>query len=336
MRTASTNRKVVLASRPDGLPDESHFRIEEAPLQELADGEVRVAVDTISIDAFIRTTLNEESYHLSVPVGGTVGALAVGRVTETAAPHIDVGDGVFGPLGAQTVATVAATSVQRVDENPAPLTAYLGPLGLTTGLTAYIGICEVARVAAGETVVVSGAAGGVGSMAGQIAKLEGAGTVIGIAGGAAKVEYLTSELGYDHGVDYKGEDVAARLRQLAPDGIDVYFDNVGGPLLDIALDQIRDRARVVICGAISQYGHMDDVRGPTKYLRLAERRARMEGFAVTHELDRLPAATERLATWLAEDRIRLPEHVIHGIEEFPAALRTLFEGGHMGKLLLKV
>ncbi len=331
-----TNRRVVLATRPAGVPAPSDFRVEDEPLAELAEGEVRVAVDTISIDAFIRTTLNEDSYHRSVPIGGTIGALAVGRVTETAAADLEIGDGVFGPLGAQTVATVPAAMLQRVDENPAPLTAYLGPLGLTTGLTAYVGICEVARVAEGETVLVSGAAGAVGSMAGQIAKLEGAGTVIGIAGGPHKVEFVVSELGYDHGIDYKGEDVAARLRELAPDGIDVYFDNVGGDLLDIALDQIREGARVVICGAVSQYDHMDDVRGPRKYLRLAERRARMEGFAVTHYLDRLPAATERLAAWLDDEQIRLPEHVMHSIEQFPTALRTLFEGGHMGKLLLKV
>jgi hypothetical protein len=193
----------------------------------------------------------------------------------------------------------------------------------------------VGAVRPGETFVVSAAAGAVGSLAGQIAKLEGA-RVIGIAGGASKLRYLVDELGFDAAIDYKSENVATRLRQLAPDGVDVYFDNVGGELLDVVLDQLRTRARVVICGAISQYQNMDRVRGPSLYLRLAERHARMEGFAVTHFAPQFGEAEAALAGWLAAGKIGLREHVERGIERFPETLAKLFDGGHIGKLLLEV
>jgi hypothetical protein len=206
---------------------------------------------------------------------------------------------------------------------------------MTTGLTAYMGIRKVGAVRAGETVVVSAAAGAVGSIAAQIAKLDGA-RVIGIAGGPHKVEFLLGDLGLGGAVDYKGEDVDARLRELAPDGIDVYFDNVGGELLDTVLDQIRESARVVICGAISQYQHMNAIRGPALYLRLAERQSRMEGFAVTHFPQHFEEAEVQLATWLASGDLVMREHVEKGIDRFPQALLTLFDGGHTGKLLVEI
>jgi NADPH-dependent curcumin reductase CurA len=189
----------------------------------------------------------------------------------------------------------------------------------------------------GETFVVSAAAGAVGSVAGQIAKIDGA-RVIGIAGGAAKSRHLTQDLGFDAAIDYKHENVAERLRALAPEGIDVYFDNVGGELLDVVLDQIKPGARIVICGAISQYsGDMSrGVRGPALYLRLAERHARMEGFAVFHFADAYPEAEAALAGWLADGRLRLHEHVEHGLENFGSTLAKLFDGSHTGKLLLTV
>lgn len=202
-------------------------------------------------------------------------------------------------------------------------------------MTSYFGIREVGAVKDGETVVVSAAAGAVGSIAAQIAKLEGA-RVIGIAGGADKARYLTDELGLAGAIDYKADDVATRLRELAPDGVDVYFDNVGGELLDVLLDQIREGARVVICGAISQYQHMGDVRGPSLYLRLAERHARMEGFAVTHFAAGFGEAEAQLATWLAAGDLRVREHVDHGLEAFPRTFLRLFDGTHIGKLLLEV
>ena len=330
-----SNRKVVLAVRPEGGPDASNFRVEAEALTTLDDGMVRVDVETLSIDAFIRTTLEEASYHASVPIGGTVAALGVGRVRESTAAGFAAGDAVMGPLSAQTVATLPAGLLQKVDAERAPITAYLGVLGLTSGLTAYMGVRHVGHAKSGEIFVVSGAAGAVGSLAGQIAKIDGA-HVIGIAGGPSKAKHLVEELGFDAGIDYKGQDVDARLRELAPDGIDVFFDNVGGELLDVVLDQIKEGSRVVICGAISQYNRdmSRGVRGPSLYLRLAERHARMEGFAVNHFEDRYGEAEQALAGWLAKGEIRLPEHVEQGLEHFGETLQMLFTGGHTGKLLL--
>jgi len=331
----ATNRKVVLAKRPDGIPAADDFRVEDEEIVPLAEGQVRVDIELMSIDAFIRTVLEEVSYHPSVPIGGTLMAFGVGRVRESRSSDFEPGDAVTGPLGAQTVATLPGAFLQKVDGDAAPLGAWLGVLGLTSGVTAWMGVRQVGLVQPGETFVVSGAAGAVGSLAGQIAKIDGA-RVIGIAGGPHKVRYLVDELGFDAAIDYKGEDVDARLRELAPDGIDVFFDNVGGELLDVVLDQIRERARVVICGAISQYhGDMSQgVRGPSLYLRLAERHARMEGFAVTHFPEQLAEAERELAGWLARGEIRLDEHVERGIDRFGEALNMLFSGGHTGKLLL--
>ncbi len=269
-----TNRKVVLAARPRGLPSPTDFRLEEEPLASLADGQVRVEVSHLSIDAFIRTTLETEAYHGSVPLGGTIIALGVGRVRESRSGDFAPSDWVFGPLLAQSCATLPAALLRRIEVERAPATAYLGALGLTTGQTAWVGVREVAKVKPGA----------------------------------------------------------------APDGVDVYFDNVGGPLLDVVLDQIELRARVVICGAISQYGGevAKGVRGPSLYLRLAERQSRMEGFAVTHFPEALPRAEAELADWLREGKVRLPEHVMKGLENFGGALVTLFTGGHTGKLLLAV
>lgn len=336
--TAATNRpinrKVVLARFVTGMVGPEHFRIEEAPAREPGEGEVLVKTEALSIDAFIRTSLNAvEGLHQQVPVGGAVVALGVGRVVESNAPGLAVGDAVSGPLMAQTYATLPAAALQKIDD-ALPLPTYLGALGLTTGLTAYAGIRYVGDVKAGETVLVSAAAGAVGSVAAQIARILGA-RVIGLAGGPEKAAFLTGVLGLDAAIDYKNEDVAARLKALAPDGVDVFFDNVGGELLDIALDNIRERGRVVICGAISQYNDQEHVRGPSLYLRLAERYARMEGFTVMHFRDRLPEAHAQLVQWLDEGKLAMPEQVEHGIDAFPAALRKLFEGGNTGKMLVK-
>jgi len=333
----SVNRRVVLVSRPERVLSAANFRVEEEPLAPLPEGQVRVDVSHLSMDAFIRTSLEEVSYHPSVPIGGTVIALGVGRVRESRFEGLAPGAGVFGPLGAQSVATLPGAMLTPIDEKRAPLTASLGVLGLTTGLTAWVGVRRVGAVQPGECFLVSGAAGAVGSVAGQIAKQDGA-RVIGIAGGPEKSRYLVDTLGFDAAIDYKNERVADRLDALAPEGIDVFFDNVGGELLDVVLDRIRMHARVVICGAISQYsGDMSQgVRGPRLYLRLAERGARMEGFVVSHHRDALDEGADTLAGWLDEGRIQLPEHVEHGLERFGATLAMLFDGSHTGKLLLAV
>jgi NADPH-dependent curcumin reductase CurA len=226
--------------------------------------------------------------------------------------------------------------MRKLDVGIAPPNVWLGALGLTTGLTAYFGILDVGRVGSGETVVVSAAAGAVGSLAGQIARLAGAKNVIGIAGGAEKSRFLTDELGFTAAIDYKNEDVAARLDALAPEGIDVFFDNVGGSILDDVLMRIKEGSRIVICGAISQYENMGDVHGPRNYLKLAERHASMAGYAVFHFADRYAEAENRLATWVRNGELVMREHIEHGIENFPMVLRMLMTGGHYGKLLLKV
>lgn len=327
------NKRVVLRTRPDGTPKVSDFAIESVPVDRPGSDQVLIEVSHISIDAFIRTTLDGAGIHGTVGMGAPITALGVGKVLASGYPALKPGDWVTGPTLAQTHALMPGTMFQKIDAAVAPPSTYLGILGLTTGLTAYVGLLEVAGVDAGDIVVVSGAAGAVGSVVCQLAKIAGA-RVIGIAGGADKTRYLTDTIGADAGIDYKGEDVGSRLDALAPEGINVYFDNVGGELLDTVLDRIATGARVSICGAISQYNHMSDVRGPTLYLRLAERNARMSGFTVDHHSACFPAASAKLIEWMNAGKLRLPEHVERGIERFPAALVMLFTGGHIGKLLV--
>jgi NADPH-dependent curcumin reductase CurA len=329
----ATNRKVVLAKRPAGAPTPDCFEILEEAIDAPAEGQVVVAVEHLSIDAFIRTTLEEGGIHRTSALGAPITALGVGRVVASSAGGLRAGTAVFGPLSAQTHAVLPAGYLRPLDESVAPARAYLGVLGLTTGLTSWVGMKTVGEVSAGDTVVVSAAAGAVGSVACEIGRLEGA-RVIGIAGGPDKVRYLTEELGCAAGIDYKGEDVAGRLRELAPDGVNLFFDNVGGELLDTVLDQLASGARVVICGAISQYQHLSDVRGPKLYLRLAERNSSMRGFTVDHYAGVHEEAGAQLAAWLQGGELHLREHIIEGIDRFPEALDVLFSGGHIGKLLV--
>jgi hypothetical protein len=270
-----------------------------------------------------------------VGLGETILAGAVGRIVESTVEGWEVGQAVRGGLGVQTFATLRTDQLERIDDSLGPLSAHLGALGASTGVTAWIGVRRVAKPEPGDTFVVSAAAGAVGSIAGQIAKRDGA-RVIGIAGGPAKVQYLTTQLGFDAAIDYKHEDVNSRLRELAPDGVDVFFDNVGGPILDAVLDNLAMRAKVVICGAISQYDDMDNVTGPSMYLRLAERQSSMEGFAYFHFPESIAPATAELAEWLADGSLQCAEEILDGIERYPEALQFMFSGGNTGKLLVKV
>jgi NADPH-dependent curcumin reductase len=330
------NRKVVLASHPDGMVKEDDFRFEDEQLGELGEGEVLIAQEAISVDAFVRTSLNEvEGLHTATPIGGVIGTLGVGRVVESNSPDLAVGDAIAGGLGAQTYIQGPAGMFQKVDDSQVSATAYLGALGLTTGVTAYFGLLNVGLPKEGETVVVSGAAGAVGTIAAQIAKIKGC-KVIGIAGGADKCNFLVNELGLDGAIDYKNDDVDAKLKELAPGGVDVYFDNVGGELLDIILDNLAYRGRISICGAISQYGDQQNVRGPSLYLRLAERYGRMEGFVVSYFAEEFPKAYADLGQWMAEGKLVMPETIEEGIDSFPHALVSLFNGGNTGKMLVKL
>lgn len=335
MAAETTNHCVTLTRHPEGALTSDCFTLETRPSPALADGEVRVRVGVISVDAAIRTTLFPNSFHPGTAVGDVIRSPAAGHIIESNDPEWPVGQAVMGPLGAQSIAVVSVRHLRHIDDSQAPLNAHLGALSLSTGITAWIGVRDIAKPAAGETFVVSAAAGAVGSLAGQIAKLDGA-RVIGIAGGADKSAMLVDELGFDAAIDYRNEDVAARLKELAPDGINVFFDNVGGDILDAALDNLAMRARVVICGAVSQYHRMDDVQGPSLYLRLAERQSRMEGFAYYFFPDSFAPATAEMAGWLEDGSIVMSEHVLDGLEEFGTAVEHLYTGANFGKTLVRV
>ena len=338
------NRKIVLKNRPDGALRESDFEVVEETVGELENDEVIVEVEHLSIDAFIRTTLNVNGLHGQAELGAPIIALGTGRVVKSQFAGLNQGDPVFGPMGAQTYAKMHGSAYRKIrieateanEKNNGnagvPASTYLGILGMTTGLTAYAGMLIVGEVRQGDTVVVSAAAGAVGTVACQLAKIKGA-KVIGIAGGPEKVDYLKG-IGCDAGIDYKNEDVSVRLKELAPDGVDVFFDNVGGDLLDQVLDQIAQGARVVICGAISQYHHLEKVQGPALYLRVAERNASMRGFTVDHYQDQFDKMEKDLSLWMAKGELTLPEHIEQGIDNFPKAMVMLFSGGHKGKLLV--
>ncbi|MDA9679889.1 NADP-dependent oxidoreductase [Gammaproteobacteria bacterium] len=328
------NTRVILSKRPvdDATPD--CFSVETVEDEALQPGQVRVAVEYISVDAGTRTMLRGEGFHAQVGLGETIRAGGVGRIIESSVDGWDEGQAVRGGLGAQTIATVTPEMLEKVDDNVDSLSAYLGALGASTGVTSWIGIRKVAKPQPGDIFVVSAAAGAVGSLAGQIAKRDGA-FVIGIAGGQRKVTYLTERLGFDAAIDYKSEDVNARLRELAPNGINVFFDNVGGPILDAVLDNLAMQARVVICGAISQYDDLDNVTGPSMYLRLAERQSSMEGFAFFHFPESIGPAGAELRKWLDDGSLVMDEEILDGIERYPEALQFMFNGGNLGKLLVK-
>ena len=274
------NRKIVFNERPDHLPTPDCFATVEEQVGTPAAGDVLVKVEHLSIAAWISTMLGAGSLHGALPLGATIPALGVGTVLASGAPGLAEGDTVLGPMGAQTHALGSAAMFRRLDTSDGlPPRTYLGALGITTGITAYVGLMAVGSLRASDTVVVSAAAGATGSLACEIARLEGA-KVIGIAGGPDKVDYLERNLGIHAGIDYRNSDVGARLAELAPDGVNLFFDNVGGDILDAVLDRIAPEARVVICGAMSQYPRLNDVTGPRRYLRLAERNATLRGFTV--------------------------------------------------------
>jgi NADPH-dependent curcumin reductase CurA len=284
----------------------------------------------------MRGWMNEgRSYIAPVGVGDVMRALAAGRVVASNHPKLAVGDHVTGLLGAQEYAVVSGDALGKVDAELAPLPTYLGTLGMP-GMTAYFGLLEIGRPAEGETVVVSGAAGAVGGVVGQIAKLKGA-RAIGIAGGAEKCRYVVEDLGFDAAIDYKAQDVAEGLREHCPQGIDVYFDNVGGEILDAALARLARHARVVICGAISQYNATGAMAGPSNYMSLLVNHASMTGFVVSDYGDRYLEGVREMTGWLAEGKIVSREDVATGgLERFPETLLRLFEGGNIGKLVLRV
>lgn len=328
------NTRVRLGKRPSGLPETTTWIVETVEADRPGDGEFLAEVRYISLDPAMRGWIKEgKSYIEPVEVGAVMRAGGVGAVVESRHPDFAVGDHVVGISGVQSHWVSNGKGVHKVDPERAPLPKYLGVLGMP-GMTAYFGILEVGAIKEGETVLVSGAAGAVGSLVGQIAKIKGCRTV-GIAGGPEKCALLTDEYGYDAAIDYKSEPLYPALKKACPDGIDVYFDNVGGPTLDAALAFLRFRGRVVICGAISQYNEAK-VKGPENYLSLLVNRARMEGFIVFDFAKEYPRGMRDMGRWLQEGRIVSHEHVVKGIETFPETLLMLFDGRNQGKLVIEV
>jgi NADPH-dependent curcumin reductase CurA len=333
----ASNRRLVLAQRPSGLVDDSTVRLETETLPDLADGEALVKLRYLSIDPTIRTWMDDvPSYLPPIGIGEVIRSGGVGEVVESRSDAYSRGDLVFGMTGWQdyVIADGGARALQVLPGGVDPK-AVLGVLGVT-GMTAYFGLIDVGRVQAGDVVVVSGAAGATGSVVGQIAKIKVAQKVIGIAGGAEKCAHVVDDLGFDAAVDYKNENVAARLRDECPDGIDLYFDNVGGQILDDCLANLAQRGRVVLCGAISTYNSDGPPPGPRNYLNLLVRRGRMEGFIILDYLDRFPAARLEVAGWIAEGKIKSSEHIVEGLERAPEALNLLFSGGNTGKVIVAV
>jgi NADPH-dependent curcumin reductase len=332
-----TNRRMLLTSRPQGLIDAGNLRLDDsAPVPEPADGEALVRTRYLSIDPTIRTWMDDAPGYLPpIGIGDVVRSGGVGEVVASRSDRYQTGDLVFGMLGWQEYALADAgdSSVTVLPPGLDPTVA-IGVLGVT-GMTAYFGLFDIGRPNPGDTVVVSGAAGATGSVVGQLARIEGAGTVVGIAGSAEKCAWLTDELGFDHAINYRDDDVGKQLRATCPDGIDVYFDNVGGEILDACLAHLAMKARVVLCGAISQYNE-DRPSGPRNYLSLIVRRARMEGFLILDYLDRFPEAQVRMAGWVMEGRIQHREHVVEGLEHAGDALNLLFSGGNTGKVIVRL
>jgi NADPH-dependent curcumin reductase CurA len=317
------------------LPKRSDWQFTDETVPEPGDGQFVVQVTYLSLDPAMRGWMNEgKSYIPPVSLGEVMRAGGVGRVIASNDPKFAVGDTVTGMLGVQDYAVLRGKDLTKVDPKLAPLPLYLGTLGVP-GFTAYFGLLDVGQAKAGETVVVSGAAGAVGMVVGQIAKIKGC-RAIGIAGGPDKCRILTEELGFDGAIDYKHDDLRVALRQNCPKGVDVYFDNVGGEILDTVLTQLALKARIVICGAISQYNNTTPVKGPSNYLSLLVNRARMEGMVVFDFAPRYAEAAKQMAQWVQEGKLKHREDIVDGLETFPETLLKLFKGENTGKLVLRV
>ena len=339
------NRQVRLAARPIGLPKATDWNFTTEPVADPAEGQVLVKVLQLSLDPAMRGWMNEgRSYIPPVGIGEVMRAIGVGKVIASKNPAFAAGDHVAGGFGIQEyclVTDLKQTGLNKIDLRLAPAEKWLNALGMP-GMTAYFGLLEVGRPKEGDTVVVSGAAGAVGQTVGQVARIKGC-RVVGIAGGRAKCDFVVNELKFDACIDYKsgnGQDGARAvrdgLREHCPKGVDVYFDNVGGDILDTVLTRINRHARIVICGAISQYNNTTPVKGPSNYLSLLVNRARMEGMVVFDYAERYGVAIRDIAQWMKEGKFISREDVADGIENFPGTLNKLFSGGNFGKLVLRI
>ena len=337
---ALTNHQIRLAARPNGLPTRDGWSFTTEPVAEPAEGGVLVKVNALSLDPAMRGWMNEgKSYIPPVEIGAVMRALGVGLVLASRNPAFAVGDTVRAGTGVQeywnpSAAELGRSGLTRIDLQLGSATQWLNVLGMP-GMTAYFGLMDVGQPQAGETVVVSGAGGAVGQTVGQLARLKGC-RVVGIAGGPAKCEWVVKELGFDACIDYKAGPVKDGLKQHCPGGVDIYFDNVGGEILDAVLTRINRKARIIICGAISQYNNTTPVKGPANYLSLLVNRARMEGIVVFDYAERYPQAIAEMAGYLKAGTMKSKEDVVVGLDTFPETLLKLFNGENFGKLVLQV
>lgn len=329
------NKQLLLAKRPTGLPDQDTWKLIQIPKPNIEEGQFLIEQMYVSLDPAMRGWMNDvKSYIPPVQIGEVMRAGTAGKIVESKNPDFKVGDYVSGWGGVQQYAVGDSKGFYKVQPDLAPLPCYIGTLGMP-GMTAYFGIIEVGKIKEGDRVLVSGAAGAVGSVVGQIAKIKGC-HVVGIAGGSEKCDYVKNVLGFDGAIDYKNENVHKSLREECPKGIDVYFDNVGGDILDIALTQIRRNARIVICGAISQYNNKEAITGPKNYLSLLVNRASMIGMVVMDYAADYNKAAMEMGQWMAQGKLKSKEDIYEGMENFHEVFLKLFNGQKMGKLVLKL
>lgn len=330
------NHQIVLAAVPVGMPKESDFRVVDGLMPHPGAGEALVRSLYLSVDPYVRGRLTgQTTYAKGLQVGEVIVGAAVGEVIASNDPRLARGDLVEGMLGWQEYAVASAKALRKIDAEKFPITTALYALGMP-GMTAYFGLLDICKPQAGETVVVSAAAGAVGSLVGQIAKLKRC-RAIGIAGSNEKIRYITRELGFDGGFNYKDTtDYQAKLRELCPNGVDVYFDNVGGPITDAVMRSINTRARVAVCGQISQYNAEGPEMGPRWLRQLVIKQAKVEGFLVQQFAERYEEGLKQMSTWLREKKIRYREEIVEGLENAPKAFIAMLEGKNIGKQLVKI
>ena len=332
---STLNHVVRLIARPVGEARRSDFSFTDEPIPALQDGQLLLKTLYLSLDPAMRGWMNEgKSYIDPIALGDPMRAGGIGEVIESKNPKFAVGDKISGIVNVQTHCVTDGRGFSKADPALAPLTTYLNVLGMP-GMTAYFGLLDAGLPKDGDTVVASGATGAVGATVGQIAKIKGC-RAVGIAGGKEKCDYAVNTLGYDACIDYKNQDVRKGLKEHCPKGVDVYFDNVGGEILDTVLTRINLHARIVICGAISQYNNTTPVKGPANYLSLLVNRARMEGIVVFDYAARYKEAAVEMGQWMRAGKLVSKEHVEEGIDRFPEVLAMLFKGENFGKLVLKV
>ena len=333
--TQKTNRQIHLVKRPETAPTHEHFRFVEKPIPALEGNEVLIHNLYLSVDPYMRGRMSDaKSYVAPFELNEKLVGGVVGEVVESTSSRFAKGDVVTGMLGWEEYSKASEKEIRKIDPNVAPITTALGILGMT-GLTAYFGTLDICRPKEGETIVISGAAGAVGSVAGQIAKINGA-RIVGIAGSEDKIHYLKNELGFDEAINYKtAGDIQKALEKACPNGVDAYFDNVGGEISDAVLNLLNKHARIAQCGAISSYNKADD-QGPRIQTKLIKSSALIKGFVVSDYADRFKEGAENLGKWLMEGKLKYEESIVEGFENIPDAFLGLFEGSNLGKQLVKI